>query len=146
MAPETLYNGIELPAVWPPRSMDENSLEPAPVPYLENGPAAIDIDLDNSRDELRAAVLECDNTPVAGLGAAAGRPLAADSTCAALTWSSGSDLAQLAGRPLKLRFQLQKGRLFSFWITDGPGGASYGYGAAGGPGFTAERELPDCQV
>ena len=49
MAPETLYNSIDLPAVWPPRSMDENSLEPAPVPYLEDRPATIDIDLGRPR-------------------------------------------------------------------------------------------------
>ena len=114
-------------------------------PLLFNG-RHLFVNLDNPRGELRAAVLECDNTPVPGLGAAACRPLAVDSTCAALTWSSGSDLAKLAGRPLKLRFELQKGRLFSFWITDDPGGASYGYGAAGGPGFTAARDLPDRQI
>ncbi len=80
---ESLYNGIELPASWPPGGLDENAHEPLPVPYLEDPPAAIPIN-----------------------------------------------------------FHLQTGKLFSFWVTDDPGGASYGYGAAGGPGFTRGRDLP----
>jgi len=43
--PETLYNGIELPDVWPPRFFDPNSVEPMPVPYLRRPPKVIAIDL-----------------------------------------------------------------------------------------------------
>jgi predicted neuraminidase len=42
--PERLYNGIELPHVWPPRFYDPNSSEPMPVPYLNNPPKTIPID------------------------------------------------------------------------------------------------------
>ena len=41
---ETLYNGIELPAPWPPREADPQSLQPMRVPYLEKPPAVIPID------------------------------------------------------------------------------------------------------
>ena len=46
-AGEVLYNGIELPAVWPPRrtAADLRSYEPMPVPYLERPPAVIPIDV-----------------------------------------------------------------------------------------------------
>lgn len=40
---ETLYNGITLPAVWPPRDIDLLSSDPLPVPYLQNKPDVIDI-------------------------------------------------------------------------------------------------------
>lgn len=40
-----LYNGIELPAEWPPRRIDPASTEPMPVPYLKHPPRAIPIDV-----------------------------------------------------------------------------------------------------
>ena len=40
---ETLYNGIRLPAEWPPRI--EYTREPMRVPYLQNPPAVIPIDV-----------------------------------------------------------------------------------------------------
>ena len=43
--PEKLYNGIELPDVWPPRFRDPNSVEPMEVPYLKAKPKVIPIDL-----------------------------------------------------------------------------------------------------
>lgn len=41
---ETLHNGIELPAEWPPRYNDIPTREPMPVPYLDRIPAVIPID------------------------------------------------------------------------------------------------------
>ena len=32
--PETLYNNIELPEVWPPRDIDPVDFQPMRVPYL----------------------------------------------------------------------------------------------------------------
>jgi predicted neuraminidase len=43
--PETLYNGIELPDVWPPRFRDPKSVEPMDVPYLRRPPKVISIDV-----------------------------------------------------------------------------------------------------
>ena len=36
--PEKLYNGIQLPDVWPPRFRDPSSAEPMEVPYLQGTP------------------------------------------------------------------------------------------------------------
>ena len=44
-AQTVLYNGIELPAEWPPNDIEINCREPMPVPYLENPPAVIPIDV-----------------------------------------------------------------------------------------------------
>jgi len=41
---ETLYNGIELPDQWPPRS-DGLKREPMPVPYLASPPKVIPVDV-----------------------------------------------------------------------------------------------------
>ncbi len=43
--PEKLYNGIELPDVWPPRFLDPDSNEPMPVAYLKRLPKTIPIDV-----------------------------------------------------------------------------------------------------
>ncbi|MBI2431847.1 MAG: hypothetical protein HYV26_03140, partial [Candidatus Hydrogenedentes bacterium] len=42
---ETLYNGITLPAAWPPERPDPPTREPMPVPYLEQIPGVIPIDV-----------------------------------------------------------------------------------------------------
>ncbi len=42
---EVLYNGIKLPADWPPRNMDPKSDQPMPVPYLKDRPPVIPIDV-----------------------------------------------------------------------------------------------------
>jgi predicted neuraminidase len=43
--PEKLYNGIELPDVWPPRFLDPDSNEPMKVPYLKQPAKTIPIDV-----------------------------------------------------------------------------------------------------
>lgn len=42
---EVLYNGITLPAEWPPKYMDAKSYNPMPVPYLVSPPKVISIDI-----------------------------------------------------------------------------------------------------
>ncbi|GAC1528884.1 MAG: hypothetical protein NVS3B15_06930 [Sediminibacterium sp.] len=41
---ELLYNGIQLPAQWPPRTMNPGSYDPMPVPYLVSPPKLLPID------------------------------------------------------------------------------------------------------
>lgn len=42
---ETLYNGIVLPAQWPPANMRPGSYAPMPLPYLANVPEVIPVDV-----------------------------------------------------------------------------------------------------
>ena len=42
---EVLYNGIQLPKVWPPRHLSPDSLDPMTVPYLENPPDIVPVDI-----------------------------------------------------------------------------------------------------
>jgi hypothetical protein len=53
-----------------------------------------------------------------------------------VTWQGASDLSAVAGKPVKFRFHLKNGRLYSFWVSADKTGASHGYMAAGGPGLT----------
>ena len=100
------------------------------------------VNVDARQGEMRVSVLDTNGNEIEGLSAAECAAVSVDSTCAEVRWISGADLSAVAGRPCRLRFHLQSGRLFSFWVTDDPGGASYGYMAAGGPGVTDGRDLP----
>ncbi|HYW81105.1 MAG TPA: hypothetical protein VE890_16100, partial [Thermoguttaceae bacterium] len=44
-AGERLYNGIVLPEHWPPRTIDPVDTDPMPVPYLDDPPEVISIDV-----------------------------------------------------------------------------------------------------
>jgi hypothetical protein len=43
--PELLYNGIWLPREWPPNDIDPGDMNPMPVPYLDNRPEIVPIDV-----------------------------------------------------------------------------------------------------
>ena len=53
-----------------------------------------------------------------------------------MTWRGAESLARASGKNVRLRFTLTSGSLYSFWITPDANGASHGYVAAGGPGFS----------
>ena len=57
-----------------------------------------------------------------------------------VAWNDGTDVSRLAGRPVRLRFHLTQGDLYAFWVSPDPSGASHGFVAAGGPGFTGPRD------
>jgi hypothetical protein len=68
-------------------------------------------------------------------------PLSADSTLSEVRWNGAPDLAAHTGKPVRLRFHLKSGRLYSFWVSPDKSGASHGYVAAGGPGYTSHRDI-----
>jgi hypothetical protein len=94
------------------------------------------VNVDCPEGDLRVEVLDRDGNVVAPFSAAQCNPVAADSTLFQVTWEGGSDLASLAGQPVRFRFALTNGRLYAFWVSPDATGASHGYVAAGGPGFT----------
>ena len=63
-------------------------------------------------------------------------PVHLDSTQSEIRWKTAPDLSGVAGSGVKVRFYLRNARLYSFWVSSHPSGASNGYVAAGGPGFT----------
>ena len=90
--------------------------------------------------ELRAEVLDKQGKAIAPFTVENCEPIAADSTKAAVTWKGAADLAVISGQPVRLRFHLKNGALFAFWVSPDANGASHGYVAAGGPGFTEARD------
>jgi hypothetical protein len=57
-----------------------------------------------------------------------------------IKWKGVADLSALGGQPVRFRFHLQNGSLYAFWVSPDASGASHGYVAAGGPGFTGAQD------
>ena len=64
-----------------------------------------------------------------------------NSTRAEIRWKDSSGIGKLIGRPVRLHFQLDRGDLYSFWVSAHEDGRSGGCLAAGGPGFAGYRDL-----
>lgn len=84
---------------------------------------------------LRVAILDKNEREIAPFTLANCHPVSADSTLELIRWKDGSDLSALQGRPVRFRFELTDGSLYSFWVSRDETGRSDGYVAAGGPGY-----------
>lgn len=98
------------------------------------------VNADVDEGELRAEVMGEDGMPLAPFTREACVPVREDRTLLAVRWQAREDLSELAGRPVRLRFHLKNGRLYAFWVSPNRSGASHGYVAAGGPGFTGPTD------
>ncbi|NUQ65870.1 MAG: glycosyl hydrolase family 32 [Pirellulales bacterium] len=90
--------------------------------------------------ELRAEILDEAGRVIEPFTRANCRPATADSTLAAVTWNHAEDLAPVSGKPVRLRFSLKSGSLYSFWVSSDASGASRGFVAGGGPGFNGPTD------
>jgi hypothetical protein len=98
------------------------------------------VNADVDRGELRVEVLDETDRAIEPFTIQNCAPLHADQTQQAVRWTGATDLAALAGRAVRLRFRLRNGSLYAFWVSPDESGASYGYVAAGGPGFTGPED------
>lgn len=99
------------------------------------------VNVDNPKGELRVEVLNQAGQVVAPFTAAACAPATADQTLLMIRWKDVDDLSALVNQPVRFRFHLKNGRLYAFWVSPEPTGASRGYVAAGGPGFSSNRDI-----
>ena len=90
--------------------------------------------------QLRVELLDRDGKVIEPFTAAECVPMQADSTLHQITWKRGGDLSAWSGKPVRLRFLLNGGRLYSFWISPDATGASHGFVAAGGSGLSGTRD------
>jgi hypothetical protein len=98
------------------------------------------VNADSRAGELRVEVLDSDGHVVKPFSRDDCTPLSADQTMQAVTWKGAKDLSELADKPVRLRFHLRAGSLYAFWVSADSKGASGGYVAAGGPGFTGPTD------
>ena len=89
----------------------------------------------SDRGELRVEVLDAHGEVVPPFSRTLCAPIRSNKTLQAVRWNGVKDLGKVAGLQVKFRFYLRNGHLYSFWVGPDPSGPSYGYVAAGGPGF-----------
>ncbi len=93
------------------------------------------VNVDAGDGELRVEVLDRDGRAIPPFGREACNPVRADATIHRVRWAAAADLSAVAGKAVRFRFHLRRGRLYSFWVSRRESGASAGYVAAGGPGY-----------
>ena len=98
------------------------------------------VNVDDPQGELRVELLDEDERVIEPFAAGRCRPIRADSTHQRVTWEGAQDLSRLAGRRVRFRFRLRSGELYAFWVSPSATGASRGFVAAGGPGFTGPTD------
>lgn len=98
------------------------------------------VNVDAEGGELRVEALDRNGRVVRPFSRGKCIPIGSDKTLQPVHWEGAEDLSSLAGKTVRLRFHLVSGRLFAFWVSPDASGASYGYVAAGGPGYKANLD------
>jgi hypothetical protein len=98
------------------------------------------VNVDCPKGELKAEVLKEDGDVIEPFTLKNCEAVSCDKTLVEVNWQENKDLAALAGKPVRFRFALRNGSLYSFWVSGDKSGASYGYVGAGGPGFTGPKD------
>ena len=98
------------------------------------------VNVDADDGQLRVEVLNEAGKVIAPFNQDNCKPIRVDKTLQSVHWKGTPDLSALSGQPVRFRFYLTGGDLYSFWVTPHKTGASHGYVAAGGPGFTGSTD------
>jgi hypothetical protein len=98
------------------------------------------VNVDNPNGELRVEILNETGQVMPRFTADLCTAITANKTLQAVRWTGIEDLSSLAHQPVRFRFHLKNGKLYSFWVSPETSGASHGYVAAGGPGFSSNRD------
>ena len=93
------------------------------------------VNVNSAKGSLRAEILDENNQVISGYEVQSCFPIRADKTLERVEWSDRKDLSDLSGKKIKVKFYLENGALYSFWISPDFNGASYGYQGAGSAGL-----------
>jgi hypothetical protein len=106
----------------------------------------VNADVDTGTGELRAEIRDENGQVIPPFSRANSIAVRADKTLQAIRWEGATDLSAATGKPVKIRFLLKNGKLYSFWVSPDESGASHGYVAAGGPGFVGPTDTVGASV
>ena len=93
------------------------------------------VNVDGTNGELRASLCTEDGNPIPGYELEDCVPVKENNTRQLVTWRDRDKLDEFQNKPVRLKFHLNKARLYAFWIGDNSKGTSGGATAAGGPGL-----------
>ena len=99
------------------------------------------VNADTISGGLRVEVLDRHGTVVAPYSADNCVPMSIDGTRQMVMWEGSDNLSTLRSTPLRFRFHLTNGSLYSFWMSHKRSGASNGFVAAGGPGLKGDMDM-----
>lgn len=74
------------------------------------------VNIDSAYGELRVSVLDRAGEPIEGFLAEQSLPIREDSVDVTVGWQDHDSIAELRGRPVRLKFELQEARCYSFWV------------------------------
>ncbi|MHC5139120.1 MAG: hypothetical protein ACYSOF_04425 [Planctomycetota bacterium] len=97
------------------------------------------VNVDCPEGELKVEILDENGEAFKNFTLEKCTPISVDKTLVQVDWKN-EDLKHLAGKPVRFRFHLENGSLYSFWVSPDKSGASGGYVGAGGPGFTGPTD------
>ena len=97
------------------------------------------VNADLADGTLRAQVEDAEGKAIAPYTFERSVPLSGNHIAGPVVWNETDDLARLAGRPVRFRFEV-KGRLYAFWVSRSLRAVSGGYLGAGGPGYRGVRD------
>lgn len=98
------------------------------------------VNLAAPQGELRVEMLNEQGRPIEPFTRDNCQPIRGDKTLLPVAWTGAADLSALAGKPVRFRFHVKNGTLYAFWVSPETSGASHGYVAGGGPGFTGPTD------
>ena len=98
------------------------------------------VNVNDPNGQLLVEVTDTNGNVIAPFSKANCIPLSVNKTLQQVTWTGAGDLTNLENQPVKFNFYLTSGSLYSFWVTSSASGASGGYVAANGPGFTGATD------
>ena len=98
------------------------------------------VNLDADQGQFQAEILDESGNVIEPFTRSNCTPLSTDKTLVPVAWKDADDLSALAGKTVRFRFYLTGGSLYAFWVSPDASGASHGYVAAGGPGFTGPTD------
>ena len=84
-------------------------------PLLFSG-KRLHVNVDGQHGDFRVEVLDHAGDPVPGFTVEDCLPVRSNQVDVTMRWKTHQHLAALAGKPIRLRFHLNRSRLFSFWI------------------------------
>jgi hypothetical protein len=104
------------------------------------------VNVNSQAGELRVEALDSDGRVLPHFSRQECIPVNRDNTLQRIQWKGAPTLESLKGKVVRFKFYLRHGSLYSFWVSPSETGASLGYVAAGGPGFTSSRDTAGSDI
>ncbi len=80
---------------------------------------------------IRAEIRDADGRVIPGFSLDECNPFSGNSTCHELSFTSGKTLGELQGKDFSIRFVMEEGEFYAFWVSDTADGESGGFLAGG---------------